>query len=117
MSDRRVHGLPVDLDEVSRALNETRILRLALNVLYDNLSSDIVDGPVEDIFCKIHDHLSEAETSALVRFGLAEHYVIIRPISPARPPEPAAMKEIAAAINTLEEHDMLVQSPDARNRD
>jgi hypothetical protein len=28
MSDRRVHGLPVDLDEVSRALNETRVLRL-----------------------------------------------------------------------------------------
>lgn len=117
MSNHPAQGVQVDLNKVSEALNETRILRLALNVLYDQLSFAIVAGPVEDLFCQIHEHLTETETTALERSGLAEHYLIIRPISPVSPPAPDVMQEITAAIQTLKAHDMLVQAPDARYRD
>ena len=111
------HGAYVNTDELAGILDKTRVLRLALNVLYDGLPDHITRGPVEDAFVKVHDHLTGEETTALTVFGFAEHYVVIRPFSPVNLPEPQAVKEITSAIRTLQRHGMLVQAPDARTRD
>jgi hypothetical protein len=113
----RPHGAYVDVDELARTLDKTRVLRLALNVLYDDLPDRVTRGSVEDALVKVHDHLTKEETTALTAFGFAEHYVVIRPFSPLGLPEPQAVKEITSAIRTLYRHGMLVQAPDARARD
>jgi hypothetical protein len=53
------YGSYVNTNELARTLDETRVLRLALNVLYDGLPRDITRGPVEDTLATIHDHLTE----------------------------------------------------------
>lgn len=111
------HGAYVDTDELAVILNKTRVLRLALNVLYDDLPDHVKRGPVEDALVKIHDHLTQEETTALAVFGFAEHYAVIRPFSPFSLPEPQSVTEITSAVRTLQRHGMLVQEPDARTRD
>jgi hypothetical protein len=109
------YGSYVDMDELSLILEKTRLMRLALNVLYDRLDG-IYDEPTEleaidhvrGMFDQVHDRLSAAETRALTQHGFAEHYVVIRPFSPARLPAEGAMKEITTAIRTLQQHGMLV---------
>ena len=118
------YGEDVDTDELSLILDKTRLIRLALNIVYDRLD-EIYHEPTEpeameqvwETLDQVHDHLSAAETRALTEHGYAEHYTVIRPVSPATPLEPEAMKEITAAVRTLAQHRMLVQAPDARDRD
>jgi hypothetical protein len=111
------YGAYVDINELDAALDSTRALRLALNILWDHLPGGIPHGPAQDVFTKIHDHLTQTETSALTQCGFAEHYVVIRPFSPLSLPEENTMKEITSAIRTLHRHGMLVQAPDALPRD
>jgi hypothetical protein len=59
------YGVPVDADDVSAALESTRVLRLALNVLWDGLSPDAATGPVPEILTGIHDRISEIEATGL----------------------------------------------------
>jgi hypothetical protein len=118
------YGSYVDTDELSLALDRTRLVRLALNVLYDRLD-EVYHEPTEpqaidrarETLDQVHDHLSAAETRALTQHGFAEHYVVIRPFSPARLPGEGAMKEITTAVRALRRHGMLVQAPDAGDRD
>jgi hypothetical protein len=72
---------------------------------------------VRETLDQVHDHLSAAEARALAQCGFAEHYVVIRPLSPARLPGEGPMKEITTAVRALRRHGMLVQAPDARDRD
>jgi hypothetical protein len=88
----------VNLNELGRALDETRVLRLALNVLYDGLPDDVTRVPVEDALVKVHDHLTESESRALTQWGFAEHYVVIRPFSPVRLPDEGGMRELLVNI-------------------
>jgi hypothetical protein len=113
----RPRGGYVDTNELGAVLDATRVRRLALNVLYDSLPGDLMRGPVEDALATLHDRLTQDETRALTQCGFAEHYVVIRPFSPLSLPEPQAVTEITSAIRTLERHGMLVQAPDARERD
>jgi len=113
----RPRGGYVDTNELGAVLDATRVRRLALNVLYDGLPGDLMRGPVEDALATLHDRLTQDETRALTQCGFAEHYVVIRPFSPLSLPEPQAVTEITSAIRTLERHGMLVQAPDARERD
>jgi hypothetical protein len=87
MSSGRGHGLPVDTDEAGSALESTRMLRLVLNVLWSVLPNDMVGpGPVLDALESIHDRINETEVADLRTWGLAEHYLIIRPVSLVSPP-------------------------------
>ena len=113
----RPHRGYVDTNELGAILDETRVRQLALNVLYDGLPHDLMRGPVEDALAALHDRLTRDETRALTQCGFAEHYVVIRPFSPLSLPEPQAVTEITSAIRTLERHGMLIQAPDARERD
>jgi hypothetical protein len=117
MSSEGGYGVPVDTDDVSSALESTRLLRLALNVLWDGLPSDMsMTGPVRDALESIHDRLNQVEAGGLRRYGLAEHYLIIRPISPVNPPPTEIMEKITAAVRTLAELGMLAGQNDALYR-
>ena len=108
MSSERGYGVPVDTDGVSPALESTRRLRLALNILWDELPGDLnLAGPVQDALKTIHDRINEVETADLLRYGIAEHYLIIRPVSLVSPPPPQTLEKITAAVRTLAELGML----------
>lgn len=114
----------VDTNELGAILGETRILRLALNVLYDGIdhlyagaTGSQAGSRFQDVMADVHERLTEAETRVLRQHGFAGHYVVIRPFSPVRLPDEGAMKEIASAVRVLQRHGMLVQEPDALDRD
>jgi hypothetical protein len=118
VSSERGYGLPVDTDGVTAALESTRLLRLALNSLWNQLPGDLNQaGPVQDALKSIHDQINEVETADLRRYGIAEHYLIIRPVSLVSPPPPHIMEKITAAVRTLAELGMLAGQSDALERD
>jgi hypothetical protein len=117
MSRKSAYGVPVDTDEVSSALESTRMLRLALNVLWDGLPDGMTTGPVREALETIHDQINQAESADLCRFGLAEHYLIVRPISPVSPPPPEIQGRISTAVRTLAELGMLAGQNDAGYRE
>ncbi len=119
MSGEAGYGVPVDADEASAALESTRILRLALNALWnglDGLPPDAVTGPVPEALTSIHDRINEIEAPRCAPGDAREHYLIIRPISPVSPPPPQIMEKITAAVRTLAELGMLVGQHVARYR-
>ena len=117
MSSERGYGVPVDADDVSATLESTRVLRLALNVLWDGLSLDAETGPVPETLTSIHNRINKTEATGLRTWGQAEHYLIIRPISPVSPPPPEIMEKITAAVRTLAQLGMLVGQHDAGYRE
>jgi hypothetical protein len=118
MSDEREYGVPVDTDDVSSALESTRLLRLVLNVLWDELPNDMsTAGPVRDALESILSRINQVEAAGLRTWGLAEHYLIIRPVSPINPPPPETLENITAAVRTLAGLGMLAGQADALYRE
>jgi hypothetical protein len=120
MSHKTGYGVPVDIEAVSSSLDYTRLMRLALNVLWNGLDEfpgDKTTESVADALASVHDLINDAESANLRIFGQAEHYLIIRPISPVNPPPPEIMAKITAAVSTLAELGMLVGQNDARYRE
>jgi hypothetical protein len=112
------------VNDVDVALSSTRMLRLALNVLYDGMeelydraSDAAAKRRFHDLMHEVHQHLSKAEADALSRCGLAEFFTVIKPLSPLSMPPPEAVKEITAAVRTLEKHGLLALQSDALIRD
>jgi hypothetical protein len=107
------------MEDFRTALNQTRVLRLALNTLWDGLPEEVIGAaghPVADVFAGIHAYLSNVEQDILTRHGFAEYFTVIKPVSPACPPPPQAMEKITAAIRVLAEHDLLDKQADAMLR-
>ena len=117
MSSNQEHGAYVDTEDVSGPLESTRLQRLALNVLWDELPPGANTEPVHDALLSIHNRITEVETGELRRCGVAEHYLIIRPVSPVSPPPPETMEKITAAVRTLTELGMVVGQHDAHYRE
>ena len=117
MSSKQGYGGYVDTEEVSSPLESTRVVRLALNVLWTDMPLGADTQPVQDALTSIHDHITAIETGELRMFGIAEHYLIIRPVSPVSPPPPEIMEKITAAVRTLTELGMVVGQHDAGYRD
>jgi hypothetical protein len=120
MSSERGYGVSVNTDDVSSSLESTRLLRLALNVLWHGLNelpAGMTPESVTDALHSIHDQINKIESAGLRRTGQAEHYLIIRPISPASPPPPETMEKITTAVRTLTELGMLAGQNDAAYRD
>ena len=116
MSSERGYGDSVNTEEVSQPLEATRVLRLALNVLWNGLPDEMgASGSVHDALAAVHDWINQAESAELRARGAAEHYLIIRPLSPLTPPQ--AMEKTAAAIRTLAELGMLAGQHDALYRE
>ena len=117
MSSNQEYSAYVDTEDVSGPLESTRLQRLALNVLWDELPPGTNTEPVHDALLSIHDRITEIETGELRRWGVAEHYLIIRPVSPVSPPPPEIMEKITAAVRTLTELGMVVGQHDASYRE
>jgi len=117
MSSQQGYGAYVDTEDVSSPLESTRVLRLALNVLWSDLPPGSDTEPVHEALTSIHDRITAIETGELRLWGLAEHYLIIRPVSPISPPPPETMEKITAAVRTLTELGMVVGQHDARYRE
>jgi hypothetical protein len=117
MSSKQGFGSYVDTENVSSLLESTRLQRLALNVLWNELPPSTDTEPMHDALLSIHDRITEIETGELRRWGVAEHYLIIRPVSPVSPPPPEIMEKITAAVRTLTELGMVVGQHDAYFRE
>jgi hypothetical protein len=120
MSGKGGYGVPVETEAVNSSLDSTRLMRLALNVLWnglDELPGGETAESVADALASIHDRINKAESTGLRTFGRAEHYLIIRPISPVNPPPPEIMEKITAAVRTFAELGMLTGQNDARYRE
>jgi hypothetical protein len=111
-------------DGVTAALDSTRVLRMALNVLYEGMDELYPLGAdpaakhrFEELMSEVHEHLTRAELGALSRCGLAEFFTVIMPLSPLAMPPPGALAEITAAVRTLEGHGLLALQGDALARD
>jgi hypothetical protein len=112
------YGAHVDPDNVSGALGSARRLRLALNLLWDGLDEEVgVPGAITDGLRAANNFITGMEESALTRYGCAEHYLIVRPISLASPPSPEVMEKIGGAVRALAECGLLVGQDDAGPRD
>jgi hypothetical protein len=105
------------VNDVDAALGGTRVLRLALNVLYDGMEElygEAGTGLFQDAMAEVHARLCRVEADALARCGVAEFFTII--IKPSSPLSPAA-PEVRAAVRTLERHGWLELQSDALIRD
>ena len=114
MSSKQGYGAYVSTEDVSGPLESTRLQRLALNVLWNELPPGTNTEPVHDALLSIHNRITEIETCELRRCGAAEHYLIIRPVSP---PPPEIMEKITAAVRALTELGMVVGQHDAHYRE
>ena len=73
MSSKQGFGSYVDTENVSSLLESTRLQRLALNVLWNELPPGTDTEPMHDALLSIHDRITEIETGELRRWGVAEH--------------------------------------------
>lgn len=83
-------------------------------MLWDGLPNDMsMTGPVRDALESIHDQINQIEALGLRTWGLVEHYLIIRPVSPVSPATREIMEKITTAVRTLAELGMLAGQNDA----
>jgi transcriptional regulator with XRE-family HTH domain len=106
------HGTGVDIEAIARALEPTLALRLSLDILDGELLPSVATPPVRDALCSIRRWVNAEELRQLRTYGLSRHYVIIKPISPLAPPGPEDMKQIAAAIRTLDDLGLIIKPLD-----
>jgi hypothetical protein len=63
MSHKTGYGVPVDIEAVSSSLDSTRLMRLALNVLWNGLDEFPGDKTTEsmaDALASVHDLINDA---------------------------------------------------------
>jgi hypothetical protein len=93
------------------------VARMALEILWRELEFTRVPGtplaPEEEAVGKaldaMHAMLWRKEMQAVADTALIAHYLIIRPINPLNMPGPEEAAEIAAAIATLDRHDLIAR--------
>lgn len=108
MNSEHGHGIDVEVDGIRSALEPTRKIRLALDVLWGILPPDMETDAIRDALWDIHDWLCKAELKELLTWGLSKQYVIISPINPRKPPGPEGMEKIAHAIRALDDLGLIV---------
>lgn len=118
MSKDQVYGTHVDVEDISAALFSTRVMRLALEVMWYRMSEDMRLEQWQGQAHILHDldkKIRDAELTVLRDQGLAQEFLIIRPLSPLSPPPPETIQKISVAIRTLAELGMLVGQDDIFN--
>jgi hypothetical protein len=103
MSSAHGYGAEVDPDDIRSALEPTRKLRLALDVLWGELPGNIGSETTEKSLWELHDRICAAELSALRSFGLTRQYIIIRPLNMMKLPDSETMQKITSAIQVLDD--------------
>lgn len=108
MDSEHGHGVNVEVDSIRSALEPTRKIRLALDVLWGILPPDMETDAIRVALWDIHERLCEEELKKLRTWGIPHQYVIISPINPRKPPGPEDMEKIARAIRTLDDLGLIV---------
>jgi hypothetical protein len=92
------------------------VARMALEVLWKELFANCVPGSlepeeaaVEQNLYTLHEMLWRSEMEAVASTALTAHFLIIRPVNPLNMPAPEEAADIAAAIATLERHDLIAR--------
>jgi hypothetical protein len=89
--------------------------RLALEILYLQLFAHVPgklepeEEAVSDALQALHDKLWRQEEDAAAETGLFTHHLILRPVSPLNLPAPGEAADIAAALATLDRHDLIAR--------
>lgn len=108
MTGQQGHGVEVETDSLRAALEPTRILRHALDALWENLPARMETDAVHAALNEIDQRL-RASTLADLRQGmLSRDYFIISPINPMNPPSPQDMEKMAAALRTLDDLGLII---------
>ena len=72
-------GTDIDMEELLIQLEDTRIVRLALDSLEEHLPTELASDGLTAEFVSLRDRLAEMERKALRRIGHRE-YMILAPI-------------------------------------
>jgi hypothetical protein len=103
---------PDDSEALGTALNTTRKIRFALEVMgseIDCLPDQIsATDDVRNALQAISDWLEQAEEAGLRDALLTRNYAVIKPVSLACPPSPASLADITAAMLVLQRHAVLI---------
>jgi hypothetical protein len=118
VSETEGYGTHVAVEKISAALGETRAMRLALEVMWEHITKDMEPEQPEGetyILYELDERVRDMELDVLRKRGLAQEFLIIRPISPISPPPPEILQKITSAIRVLAELGMLVGQNDIYN--
>lgn len=99
-SGKRGYDLPVDTDEVSAAPESARVLRLALNVLWNGRPNGMDEGPMRDALESIRGWINEVESASLRRLDSGAALPHYPAHQSGGPPLPEIMEQIATAVLT-----------------
>lgn len=108
MTGERGHGVAVETDDLLAALELTRILQLALDVLWGNMPGGLATESVRGAFCEIDERLRKATLANLRRGVLPRDYLIVSPINPMNPPDREDMEKVTAALRTLDQLGLII---------
>jgi len=109
------HGMPIPCPEETDGMPHAGIARMALEILYNELSRRIPgtlepeEQAVKDSLTSMHRMLWDNEMKAVAETGITVHYLIIRPLNPINLPQPAQVAEIRDAIATLTRHGLIAR--------
>lgn len=91
------------------------VARMALEMLWHEFTNRVPgtlepeEEAVNRALGAMHAMLWRREMQAVAETSLIAHYLIVRPINPLNMPGPEEAAEIAAAIATLDRHDMIAR--------
>lgn len=108
MTGQRGHGVDVETDTLRNALEPTRTLRHALDVLRGHLPPSMETDAIRDALHDLDQQLRTATLADLRRGVLARDYLIISPINPMNPPGPEDMRKVAAALRVLDDLGLII---------
>jgi hypothetical protein len=112
MSSEGECGTLVVLDDIQGALKDTRLLRLALEVLWNSLPPDMETDGTQEALWGIVQKIGEAELRALSASGLNRQYVIIKPLDMTKVPDPGTLRKISEAIRVLADCGLILPTSD-----
>jgi hypothetical protein len=118
MSKDQVYGVRVEIEEISATLFDTRVMRLALEVMWDRMTQYTKPEQHQgqtSVLVDLDKKIRDMELAVLRDKGLAKEFLIIRPLSPISPPPPETIQKISAAIRTLADLGLLVGQDDVFN--
>lgn len=108
MTSVRGHGVEVETDSLLAALEPTRLLRHALDVLWENLPTGLQTSTIRAALYEIDERLREATLADLRRGVFSRDYFVVSPINPMNPPSPEDMEKVAAALRTLDDLGLII---------
>jgi hypothetical protein len=112
VSGEQGYGVAVDTDSVLAALNPTRPLRHALDVLWDNMPGDMLTDAIRAAFFEIAYDLTIMSSSYETASAIAGHAATATPVRPW--PRPCATFAVSVAVMRRPRSHRATQPPPRR---